>query len=124
MSKKISNIISIVLVCCIIIGFFAFTIILPKKEYSPAERRELKKLPELTTNSVFSGNYMTSLRDWCADHFPLRDPLRTVKAYTTYNLFNMGDNNGIYFYGNQICKIEYPMNETAIDLKSNLYTEL
>ncbi len=124
MSKKVSNIISIVLVCCIIIGFFAFTIVLPKQEYSLSERRELKKLPELTISSVFSGNYMISLRDWCADHFPLRDPLRTIKAYTAYNLFNLGDNNGIYFYGNQICKIEYPMNDIAITRAVNIFNEI
>lgn len=124
MSKKISNIISIVLVCCIIIGFFAFTIILPKQEYSLAERRELKKMPSLTTNSVFSGSYMTSLRDWCADHFPLRDELRTIKAYTAYNLFNLGDNNGIYYYGNQICKIEYPMNNSAINRAGDIFSEI
>ncbi len=124
MSKKVSNIISIVLVCAIILGLFAFTIILPKQEYSLAERRELKKLPTLTANSVFSGNYMISLRDWCADHFPLRNSLRSIKAYTAYNLFNLGDNNGVYFYGDQICKIEYPMNKDAIIRAGNIFSEI
>ncbi len=124
MSKKISNIICVILVCAIIFGLFAFTIILPKEQYSLAERRELKKFPEFSLSSLSSGNYMMSLRDWCADHFSFRDGLRKVKAFTAYNLFNLGDNNGIYFYGGQICKIEYPQNDDAISRAGDIFSEI
>ena len=40
---------------------------------SVAEKRELTKFPEFTTEAFFSGAYFSGINDWFADTFPLRD---------------------------------------------------
>lgn len=40
---------------------------------SAAEKRELTKFPEFTSESFFNGTYFSGISDWFADTFPLRD---------------------------------------------------
>ena len=45
----------------------------PKKEFSENENRYLAKFPSFSAKALLSGEYMDSLGDWLADHFPQRD---------------------------------------------------
>ncbi len=40
---------------------------------SAAEKRELTKFPEFTSEAFFSGEYFSGISDWFADTYPLRD---------------------------------------------------
>ncbi|MBP5261335.1 MAG: hypothetical protein J6Z43_04310 [Clostridiales bacterium] len=70
------NVFSIVLVIMAVVSWIpAFH---PKE--SVAEKRELTKFPEFTTESFFSGEYFSGISDWFADTFPLRDMYLTLNT--------------------------------------------
>lgn len=86
----------------------------PKQDYTMAERRKLAQMPEISVNSVFSGEFMPDFEDFTLDQFPLRDRFRQVKSLFHYYVLNQKDNNGIYLVGDTVAKIEYPLNETSL----------
>ncbi len=95
-------------------GIFAllcvFTWVMPDKEYSKAERRPLKQKPEISTQSILDGRFMSNFEDYVLDQFPLRDYFRSFKAITSLK----SDNNDIYVVGNIINSMEYPLNEKSL----------
>lgn len=99
-----------------IFGLGAAHIVLPDKELSYAERRRLGKLPELSADDIFSGEYFTELDEYLLDQFPLRDEFRTLKAGAASNIFFLRDNNGLYSIGDGIYKLEYPLKTTQVEL--------
>ncbi|MCM1118224.1 MAG: DHHW family protein [bacterium] len=64
------------LVCLLCIGILSlstYLVLSPKRGYSENENRYLAELPELSPETVLNGEFMDSLGDWLADHFPQRD---------------------------------------------------
>lgn len=88
---------------------------LPKQEYSEAERRPLQEKPELSVQTILSGEYMEVFEKYVVDHFPERDFFRTVKALFSEYVFNKKDNNSLYLANGHISKIEYPQNDEMLD---------
>lgn len=66
--------------CLGILALSVYFLISPKREFSENENRYLAKLPALTAERVFSGEYTESLGDWLADHFPMRDFFMGLKS--------------------------------------------
>ena len=114
MKNNLKNLIMCILFVALITGFFVSGLIIPDAELSYSERRTLKKLPELTTDSLLSGKYFKDFEAYVPDHFPLRDQLRTVKAVSHFFVFNMRDNDGIFIIDNSAFKLLYPMNERSV----------
>ena len=88
--------------------------LLPDQALSTSERRRLAQKPELTAESVKTAEYMQDLEEYLLDQFPLRDGWRTVKALLRFDLFQQKDNNGVYLVGDQVCKLEYPLDEKQV----------
>ncbi len=86
------------------------TWVLPDKEYSASERRPLKQSPELTTQTLLNGNFMSSFESYSLDQFPFRDKLRALKAITSLKT----DNNDIYVADRVINKMDYPLNNGSL----------
>lgn len=86
-------------------------IIIPDKEISITERRELKELPNFT----FTSEYINQIDKYLLDHFPLRDEHRSIKAKFNYNILNKLENNNIYLKDNNIYKSNYPTNIESIN---------
>jgi len=84
-------------------------------EFSDSERRELAQMPELTFESLASGEFMTDFESYTLDQFPLREKWRTLKSISTFYLFGQLDNNDIYITDGYASKLEYPLNEESID---------
>jgi hypothetical protein len=61
-----------VFILCISILGLSF-LLLPKKNISINEKRNLSQFPELSVNNLVSGNYMDSIDLYFADHFPWRE---------------------------------------------------
>ncbi|MGM9618910.1 MAG: DHHW family protein [Oscillospiraceae bacterium] len=95
-------------------GLAVWGLAAPDAAVSRAERRKLAQAPELTAQSVFSGDYMTGLETYLLDQFPMRDTWRSIKARMRFGLFRQLDNNGIYLAGDQVCKLEYPLKEEQV----------
>lgn len=86
-----------------------------EEAYSYSERRALNTCPVLTKENVWSGKFMEEFEAFCLDQFPFRDAFRSVKAITSYKVFQKKDNNGVYEVNEQLSKLEYPMNEKMLD---------
>ena len=83
--------------------------------YSVAERRELEQFPEITTQTLLNGKFMTEFDSYALDQFPLRDGFRSLKAQFHYNILRQKDNNKIYLAQGHAAKLEYPLNEKSVD---------
>lgn len=96
-----------------------------EEAYSDSERRALNTFPVLTKENVWSGKFMEEFEDFCLDQFPFRDAFRSVKALTSYKVFQKKDNNGVYEVNGHLSKLEYPLNEKmleyAADTMENIY---
>lgn len=92
-----------------------YAILRPSDEISVSERRKLTQKPEVTTENIVSGRFMSQFEDYAADQFPLRDSFRRVKSVSTFGLFMQKDNNGIYIAEGHAAKIEYPLNESSVN---------
>lgn len=87
----------------------------PKTDFSESERRVLAPMPELSAESIFSGNFANGFEEYATDAFPFRDAFRAVKAYTSRYIFNLSDNNGVIVKDGHLSKLDYPMNTPMLD---------
>ncbi|MBQ5910681.1 MAG: hypothetical protein IIW94_01565 [Clostridia bacterium] len=90
-------------------------------DYSESERRQLAGFPEVSFETISSGEFAKDFEEYTTDRFPLRDGWRSVKAYTRLNLFMQKENNDLYVKDGHISKLEYPMNENMLDYAANLF---
>lgn len=86
-----------------------------KTEMSEAERRPLAQLPEISADSVLSGQFMTDFEDYSLDQFPLRDAFRQIKSLFHYYVLGQKDNNGIYIADGYAVRQEYPLDEASAE---------
>lgn len=87
----------------------------PANIYSNSERRVLTKKPVLSIDNIASGEYISSFEEYSLDQFPYRDSFRGIKAFSQYYIFNKKDNNKLYFYGDYVSKMEYPLNYSMLE---------
>lgn len=108
---KIKNTAYVIVFSLFFAVFSVACYIKPDTEFSQGERRLLAQRPELSAETVFSGEFSENFESYAADQFPLRDKFRTLKAIFSTKVLNKADNNGLYFKEGHISKIEYPVNE-------------
>ncbi|MDD3400529.1 MAG: DHHW family protein [Eubacteriales bacterium] len=114
MKEKIKNIIAVALLGGLLLLGAAWCILKPADALSVAERRTLKQFPTLKWNDLILGEWMEDFDSYTLDQFPIRQQLRTVKAWVSYNLLGQMDNNGIYLADGSVGKLEYPLKENSI----------
>ena len=112
--NKTKNIITISLCCLLICGFALAGLLMPDSDVSYSERRKLQQRPELSAQTMLSGEYMEDLEAWQLDQFPLRDSLRSVDAWFKHYILRQSDNNGVYLFEDGLYKAEYPLDEKQV----------
>ena len=122
--EKIKKLLVVAVMGLTLVGVCVAHIALPDKEYSSDERRLLETLPELKVKDVFDGSYFDDLEEYLLDQFPLRDQWRWLKANFQYKVLGMQANNGIYYVGDQISKLEYPLKESQAQLAINKWNSV
>ncbi len=113
--NRTKSILTILLTALLCFGFFFSSLLLSDKENSFTERRPLASMPVVSLEDVLTGEYMTDLETYLLDQFPLRDDFRTLKALLSFEVFQKKDNNEVYLVGDQVLKIEYPLEENQIN---------
>ena len=83
---KIMQRVTAILFCLFIGGFGVMHLILPDREFSPMENRNLSQLPEFSWQSLKEGTYTADLEEYLADQFPLRDSWIGLKTRYEYLL--------------------------------------
>ncbi len=96
----------------------------PADAASDAERRPLEQFPQITAQSVLSGEFSKDFGKYAVDQFPLRDSWRRVNAVLNYYGFQKKDNNGIYLHGGAAAKMEYPLKEDMVDYAAARFNDL
>ncbi len=56
-------------------------------DLSYSERRRLRQLPELTLESIMTGDFMEDFEKYALDQFAFRDRFRSLKAYSELFVF-------------------------------------
>lgn len=102
-------------VAVLFFGLSVFAWAKPADEISDSELRRLAQLPELTAVNVLSGDFMADFEQYTLDQFPMRERFRGLKAFVYLYALRQLDNNGIYIQDDFAVKMEYPLNEEAID---------
>lgn len=119
MTEKIKNIVVTSVMVALLFGLTLFAWFKPVDDFSDSERRELNKMPEFSTETVFNKDsektFMKLFEKYTLDQFPLRDTFRALKSYVALNVFGHRDNNDLYTHDGYIAKIEYPINEESVD---------
>lgn len=115
MATKMKNMVLVCVTGAFLLGFFLWSLLKPPEEISLSERRTLAAFPQLTGESVLSGEFMTSFESYTLDQFPLRDTFRGIKAVTARYLLGQKDNNGVYMEDGYLSKLDYPLNTDSVD---------
>ena len=92
-----------------------FAWVSPAQQMSEAERRPLAQFPALSGETLLSGKFMTDFEDYTLDQFPARDTFRRLKSLVHYNVMQQKDNNGIYIVDGYAAKLDYPVNQQALE---------
>ena len=117
--KKVINIITASVFFLIIGGFFLANLFTPDSEISKWERRSLASMPELSAETLLSGEYFTGFQLYADDQFVLRDKFREINSAVRTKLLMQSDVNGLYTEkhgpeGEYIFSIDADINEKSI----------
>ncbi len=112
--RLISNVSVFFLLVFIFAIWFALS---PDKDISTAERRPLKQFEDVLHGEKHP---FDEIEGYFLDQFPLRDNLRTLKAFLYMDVFRKNDNNDIYKQGGTVVKIEDKTNEDSIQHAINV----
>ena len=113
------NVISVVIFAVLIYGISALCIFAPKDEYSESERRVLAKLPDFSKETLLNGDFAKGFEEYATDNFPMRDTMRSLKAYFATNALGKADNNGLFTADGHISKIDEPIDYAMLDIASD-----
>lgn len=106
MSEKMSQRVTALIFCVFLAGFGLLHILLPDREFSPVENRNLSQLPRFTWSALTDGSYTAGLEKYLEDQFPLRDGWMGLKTRYEY-LLGKREFHGVYLCGDRLIhKIE------------------
>ena len=86
MKTKRSDILTCILFCGFVAVMFALFLLLPRQDFSEKEKRVLAEPPQLTWETLSSGEFGEKIETYLADHIPGRDFFVGLNAY--YDLFS------------------------------------
>ena len=95
MSKKFSVFLT-ALFCAFIGGVCVVSLLLPDRDFSPLENRNLQKPPKLSLETLNSGKFMEDAEKYVSDHIVGRDLWVSMKAWSE-RLSGKKENEGVYF---------------------------
>jgi len=86
MKHRLSDILTVVLFGGFLLCMTVLVLTLPPEDFSEKEKRYLEKAPELTAESLLSGEFGEQAEEYVADHVPGRDLFVMLSAY--YDLYS------------------------------------
>ena len=95
MSKKF-NIFLSALFCAFLGGMLVISTVLPDKDFSELENRNLSKTPKFSIETFTSGDFMADAEEYVSDHILGRDLWVSIKSWCE-RLMGKQENNGVYF---------------------------
>jgi len=111
-------IISAVVFIIFISVFFVFNLVVPAPGILKAERRIPARLPDLSLNSILSGNFTNRLDNYVTDRFIFRDTFRRISSFIVLDLFMQTDKSGLYVDSYGVGKFKQ-IDQASIELVSD-----
>lgn len=90
------------------------TLVMPKKDYSEEENRQLAEMPRLSASAWFSSDFSDGLSEYSREHFALRTGWISLRT----NLERLGGHdevNGVYFADGRLCEAQPPVEYEQVD---------
>lgn len=78
---KRKNIVGSAVLCAFLLVISVGYLLLPKRDFSRLEKRNLEKMPEFTINAILDGSWAEETEDFLADQMPGRDFFVGLNAY-------------------------------------------
>ena len=127
---KIRQISTVAVFAGLLLLFGIGSFLMPDKELSVYERRELEQVPVYGEYEDLA-SYFSAWEPYLADQFPFRDELRFLKSGFAHIILQQYDVNGYYSEGGSQAEILYPMNEelmtdnilTLEEIRESYFTE-
>jgi len=113
--KKYKNYIVISIMAVLLFGLTLAFLLKSPDDFSESERRVLAQFPELSSETLLSGEFMEDFEAYTQDQFPMRDGFRGLKAVTALGILGKSDNNDIFVAEGHVSKLEYPLNEDMLN---------
>ncbi len=119
--KKAKYILTVAVFVCLILGLAVWQAVLPDREKSYTERRELAQAPEITVKSLFNREFSDKLESYLLDQFPMREGFRKLNSLFRFDVLRQLDTNGIFLEDGVVYKAETVTNEEQIRYAAQLY---
>ncbi len=113
--KKHSDLITAILFCAIVAALSVSFVIIPDRDFSEQENRNLQQAPELNKESFFSGEFAERINLYFSDQFPLRDAFVKIKSASELTLLK-GENNGVLYSYDQLAVKDFDFCISAIEI--------
>ncbi|MBQ9841195.1 MAG: hypothetical protein IJO78_06350 [Erysipelotrichaceae bacterium] len=110
MKNKLLTIAFMVMLC----GTFVINLFVKDVEVSNTERRTLMQFPEVSVESILSGDWMDDFEDYANDQFVGRDFMGSVQSFMRNVLLQQKDTNGLFMKDGVIYKMDYKVNEGSV----------
>ena len=104
--NKVKYILTVAVFVVIIFGLAIAGLVLPDRERSDSERRELAQMPEVSAKAVFNREFSDKLEEYFLDQFPGRETFRRINAYFRFYGIRQKDSNGIWVKDGTVFKTE------------------
>lgn len=112
----------IIAILWLILSFTAW--FCPAKDISISERRPLSQFPEISVNSVLSGDFIRDFESFTVDQFPGRDAFRQIKSIFQYYVLQQKNNHNIYIEDGYAVKMEYPLSEKSLENANKYFDKI
>jgi len=99
--NKTAQRITAALFCIFLAGFGLLHLLLPDRDFSPVENRNLSQRPAFSWEKLAEGAYTADLEEYLADQFPLRDSWIGMKTRYEY-LLGQREFGGVYLCGDTL----------------------
>ncbi len=115
MKNKIKNISSLICAGAVVSVLSIWGIFGSKSDFSESERRVLAKFPDVSTETIFSGRFMSDFETYALDHFPMRDTFRGIKSASVLGVFRQSETNGLYVQDGYLAKAETELSDEMLN---------
>jgi len=119
--KKLPSLLITLLFCLAMGAGLLGLVLIPAPAVLQSERRRPAPPPGLS--DLRGGSWMRNFESYLADKFPLREQLRTLRAFTTLYLLGQTDKDGLYLDQGYAGKFE-PLDETAARRSAEMIAQL
>ena len=112
---KRSELITVISFCLIIAILSVLFVVLPDKEFSEQENRNLEQAPELNNDTFFSGEFAKDTNVYYSDQFPFRNLFVKIKSFSELSLLK-GENNGVLYSEEQLAVKDFNAYQSIINI--------